>query len=107
MNKNINYSQKEETVNVRSVRQVNENNSNKNNTKEKPSVVSRSAKMRDMSKENQYNHFLTNIANVKIQSLTDSGGSYNRTLNLNLLSYPEYFTAVSYTHLTLPTKRIV
>ena len=106
MNKNINYSQKEETVNVRSVRQVNENNSNKNNTKEKPSVVSRSVKMRDMSKKNKFNNFLTNIANVKIQSLTDSGGKYNRTLNLNLLSYPEYFTVTSVDDYTYAIKII-
>ena len=94
-NKNMKSSKKEEeNVNVRRVRQVNENNetnTNKKNKKEKPSVISRSVRMREMS-YNSDNSYSTNTMTMDLITQSEqTGGIYKQTINLDLLSYPDYF----------------
>lgn len=97
-NKNMKSSKKEEeSVNVRRVRQVNETNetnTNKKNKKEKPSVVSRSVRMREMS-YNSVNSYSTNTMTIDLITQPEQTGGiyniYNETINLDLLSYPDYF----------------
>ena len=100
-NKNIKSSQKEENVNVRRVRQLDETNTNKNNKKEKPSVVSRSARMMDFSQFlKNFQNFSTNLINFtkKIKIVEQPTGGIYKDVNrkLNISSYPDYFEVSSY-----------
>lgn len=87
-NKNIKSSQKEENVNVRREQQE----------REKPSVVSRSVRMRNMSYAEFFNSFSTNMMNIikQVSASVQTGGIYNLTKTVDLSSYPEYFSVTSY-----------
>jgi len=95
---NIKSYQKEENVKVRRVRQLDETNTNNNNKKYKPSVVSRSVMMREMS-YNSNNSYSTNTMTYVTQDNTqkESGGIYKVVEKIDLSSYvPEFFTVTSY-----------
>ena len=100
-NKNIKSSQKEKNVNVPRVRQLDETNTNKNNKKEKPSIVSRRARMMHLNDTgNFYDHYSINVTTLDTFSSltqTETGGIYKDvTSKINLSSYPEYFEVTSY-----------
>ena len=92
-NKNIKSSQKEENVKVRRVRQLDETNTNKNNKKEKPSVISRSVRMRDVrSMIGNRSSFYQSV----IDAISKGTGFYNLSKKLDLSYYPDYFSVTSY-----------